>query len=703
MIKQLKLTYILGTFLAITLPLSAEPELSLTIEQAYELCIEHSLELRTGRLEILAERRRIALGWWESFPSLSVQLSDSRLVRYNTPDNKTVSLSSALTVPVYNGGRTRLQRKLDTLSADLRTVLLSATGEELKNTCFVNFHELHLLSLKCDALAQTAALAENQHAIRKKSLNWERPGVESRDPSLSRRNPPGAIFRGNGKLSREFALRKLLDLDGDVSIRPVSLLDSGYTGILLADKGTRLNACAQEKNTALLQNRYLVEQARLQNRLLAARWLPNVQLQASARLNGEKFPLQYPDYGLRAVVEFPGELLPVSFSFGISTSPEREYGRSLTTSVQTPVSLRPLVDKHLAGTRLSLALEASRELEREIRYSLEEAVLAHERQRRSQELLRDRITIQEKKAAILLKQAELGQITRLDYLEGEKRIARRRAGNTFRRIRTGPPGTEHRAARRLETGGTRQFREGRMKKSGVVSAAAALTLAAVFAACSGSGHERTGKQEPMRVHVYRATMEPVTDDIISFGSLMHTKKNDLSSAVDGTLEELPFREGDPVLAGAVLARLSNIQLTINLDQDGGERAPVRRRPRGARTMVPLPAEARFLFARKAERDRARKQSARVPRTDTDQRTSTGTSVDGFRAEKLRNARFLSAAESELALAPDTRDVTCSSAAGIRIAGATRTRECSEDGRYRRLFPYIARPGWPCRGERQTQN
>ena len=55
-----------------------------------------------------------------------------------------------------------------------------------------------------------------------------------------------------------------------------------------------------------------------------------------------------------------------------------------------------------------------------------------------------------------------------------------------------------------------------MKKSGVVSAAAALTLAAVFAACSGSGHERTGKQEPMRVHVYRATMEPVTDDIISF-------------------------------------------------------------------------------------------------------------------------------------------------------------------------------------------
>ena len=422
--KQLKLTYILGAFLAMTLPLSADPELSLTIEQAYELCIEHSLELRTGRLEILAEHRRIALGWWESFPSLSVQLSDSRLVRYNTPDNKTVSLSSALTVPVYNGGRTRLQRKLDTLSADLRTVLLSATGEELKNICFVNFHELHLLSLKCDALAQTAALAENQHAITEKEFELgtsrEIDVVETR---LYLEEIRQALYSAETeKLSREFALRKLLDLDGDVSIRPVSLLDSGYTGLLLADKGTRLNACAQEKNTALLQNRYLVEQARLQNRLLAARWLPNVQLQASARLNGEKFPLQYPDYGLRAVVEFPGELLPVSFSFGISTSPEREYGRSLTTSVQTPVSLRPLVDKHLAGTRLSLALEASRELEREIRYSLEEAVLAHERQRRSQELLRDRITIQEKKAAILLKQAELGQITRLDYLEGENEL-----------------------------------------------------------------------------------------------------------------------------------------------------------------------------------------------------------------------------------------------------------------------------------------
>lgn len=199
-----------------------------------------------------------------------------------------------------------------------------------------------------------------------------------------------------------------------------------------------------------------------------------------------------------------------------------------------------------------------------------------------------------------------------------------------------------------------------MKKSGVVSAAAALTLAAVFAACSGSGHERTGKQEPMRVHVYRATMEPVTDDIISFGSLMHTKKNDLSSAVDGTLEELPFREGDPVLAGAVLARLSNIQLTINLDQARSASAAACAAAALAEAQYHeyrSQLEARFLSLEKAERELVlRKHQLELLRTDTDNAEVLHL-VGGLSGEQLRNARYsLSAAESEYEKLALDRDV-----------------------------------------------
>jgi len=163
------LTKLILVFLVTAIPARANPEISLTIEQAYELCLEHSLELRTSRLEIMAERRRIALGYWESLPSLSVNLSDSRLTRYNAPDNTSIRLSSSLTVPVFNGGRVRMQRKLDTLQTDLQTLLLSAGEEELKDSCFIHFHELHLLSLKCEALKKTGQLAEKHHAISKKT------------------------------------------------------------------------------------------------------------------------------------------------------------------------------------------------------------------------------------------------------------------------------------------------------------------------------------------------------------------------------------------------------------------------------------------------------------------------------------------------------------------------------------------------------
>lgn len=90
--------------------------------------------------------------------------------------------------------------------------------------------------------------------------------------------------------------------------------------------------------------------------------------------------------------------------------------------LNTPASLAPIVDKQLALMRLSQSVEEYMDMQRDIHFSLEQSILAYERQRRSQDLLKKRIQTQEKKVSILLTQAELGQITRLDYLEGESEL-----------------------------------------------------------------------------------------------------------------------------------------------------------------------------------------------------------------------------------------------------------------------------------------
>ncbi|MDF1569351.1 MAG: efflux RND transporter periplasmic adaptor subunit, partial [Spirochaetaceae bacterium] len=52
----------------------------------------------------------------------------------------------------------------------------------------------------------------------------------------------------------------------------------------------------------------------------------------------------------------------------------------------------------------------------------------------------------------------------------------------------------------------------------------------------------------------------------SYGNLSYTRKADITVSVEGTYENLYFEEGDAVSAGAVVARLSNIQLNIQLSQ-----------------------------------------------------------------------------------------------------------------------------------------
>jgi RND family efflux transporter MFP subunit len=60
--------------------------------------------------------------------------------------------------------------------------------------------------------------------------------------------------------------------------------------------------------------------------------------------------------------------------------------------------------------------------------------------------------------------------------------------------------------------------------------------------------------------------EKYSPDIASFGSLSFRTKTDIAATVEGTLVELPVAEGSAVKAGALLARLENVQLEMRKRQ-----------------------------------------------------------------------------------------------------------------------------------------
>ncbi len=97
-------------------------------------------------------------------------------------------------------------------------------------------------------------------------------------------------------------------------------------------------------------------------------------------------------------------------------------------------------------------------------------------------------------------------------------------------------------------------------------AAAAVVLLAVCDAQEPAGEERRSH----RVEIVEPVRRTIVDRVESFGSIAVRDKADVTAAVDGTVRELPFDEGDAVAAGDTVGVLENVQLEVRRRQAESE-------------------------------------------------------------------------------------------------------------------------------------
>jgi RND family efflux transporter MFP subunit len=90
-------------------------------------------------------------------------------------------------------------------------------------------------------------------------------------------------------------------------------------------------------------------------------------------------------------------------------------------------------------------------------------------------------------------------------------------------------------------------------------------LALVVASC-GAGKVPKAVLPKYRARTFVARLEKYKQDLASFGALAFKTKTDVTATVEGTLVELPVEEGSAVRAGALLARLENVQLEMRKRQ-----------------------------------------------------------------------------------------------------------------------------------------
>ncbi len=98
------------------------------------------------------------------------------------------------------------------------------------------------------------------------------------------------------------------------------------------------------------------------------------------------------------------------------------------------------------------------------------------------------------------------------------------------------------------------------------AAVAAATAIIALTACTNRRAVDAADTPRPEIRVIRAELKDFSADISSFGSIVYTKKNDVTAAVEGIIAELPFREGESVGKGARIASLRNVQLDIRRNQ-----------------------------------------------------------------------------------------------------------------------------------------
>ncbi|MBU0928573.1 MAG: efflux RND transporter periplasmic adaptor subunit [Spirochaetes bacterium] len=172
------------------------------------------------------------------------------------------------------------------------------------------------------------------------------------------------------------------------------------------------------------------------------------------------------------------------------------------------------------------------------------------------------------------------------------------------------------------------------------TSAAACLAALAFFACAREPAVSGTETRKVRAAVVEAALWP--DEVSGFGSLSFLKKVDVASPQEAVVAALPYREGDAVSAGDIVARLSNPQLELALGRamNGVAQAEAAVALAEARLFEGrLAAEARILGIGKArlEYGQAARELAELERKLVDQEKLF--SAGGVTAEAVRSGSF----------------------------------------------------------------
>ena len=390
---------------------------------AAELAIENSDELRAERkaLEIRASAWR--LGMRSYFPGFELSYgSDERISMYSS-DSFSKSISASLTQPIWDGGRLRAARTLESAALDMSRAALDRktrdTGEEAVKAYRSVAAARARLEIQRDARERAAGDRDILSAEVRLGVATDADLIEA-EIAL---NGMG-IDQAQAELALLEAESELSDILGvDAMPSMLSPLDVDISVVALdIDK---VASSAVDSSAELAEARFSLVRKRAEARVAALGWLPTIGFTAGATAGGPAFPLGGFRWTAGLTVDFSGPLL--SGSAGLKLGGDFPYDRSAASSG----SMTPIPDPAGMTSARQAALDYELELERyasltaSVDREARSAVTSYLIAARRLELCKASLELSGEKCRLASVKLELGQAVRSEALKAEQERAER--------------------------------------------------------------------------------------------------------------------------------------------------------------------------------------------------------------------------------------------------------------------------------------
>jgi len=408
-----------------------EPK-TIDLETSISKALFSSSDIRYLRFDQKIADQKVKLGLRQFFPVLGLGFSNSDSVVYGAPDSRLRKLFIELDQLVFDGGRLAQSYKNQKNELKLNLLALDLKREEIIFSVINLYTEILKVSFIKKIQQETLLSAMKQFLIAGEEYKL---GVitqlELFDIQLAVANYELELAETEKKQRLiNFRFARMLGYPPEEAPPLSGYINAEYSGFIgnedvdtaelsayYIDKAKKNSLEFMSKRLNLLQSKELLNKARWSS-------LPNIKANLELSMSGDHFPLSEPGFslGLEFGFDLPASPLQATTTLGKQNPDERSTGLSAT--VEPVTNLAGLYSRQIAATNLSKTRKELDDFGIDTGFAIEENLEEIRNQRKTLDLLRQKLKIEKSRLKIQELRAQLGEIKRIDLLNSEIELSK---------------------------------------------------------------------------------------------------------------------------------------------------------------------------------------------------------------------------------------------------------------------------------------